>query len=550
MSRAALYLRVSTDEQKSSLDAQESGARIWCETHGHTVTHVYRDEAVSGAEWVLREGVLTLQGDACREPPPFTLVVVRDLDRLGRDAVRLPLLLHTLSEHGVTVVEWSTGRVVEIDGAGALVVNVLAAASAYERQLIAHRVRVALKQKAVKGLVTGGIVFGYVNVRGPEGVRYEIHEGEAAIVRELFERHAAGESARRLAQLLNARGTPSPRSEGGGTGSWCSRTVLAILRSRRYRGEATWGQVGSRYRGGSRERVLRADAVHYNVPVIVDSETWDRAQERTDKARGARQRPVLRGPEPRYLLVGHAVCDHCGGPLAGWRSTSGSGERRRVVPSYRCLWHADRGDAVCAARYCRPVDTIDRALLGQIAAALDPARVRAQVRCALELLRASAEKPDDRRAELEAAERAALQRVERLMVALEHGAGDVVAVVERLRASNADLTRTRAELAAMAISAPAAGLDVEERLVALARDVSGAIVYAYDRAMAGELEAMRRVRRLLAAVLSSPLRVRQAEPRGPVTVTGKATPGALLVAEENTGGIGATPMGIEPMLPT
>lgn len=40
MSLAALYLRVSTDEQKSSLDAQESGARLWCETYGHTVTPV------------------------------------------------------------------------------------------------------------------------------------------------------------------------------------------------------------------------------------------------------------------------------------------------------------------------------------------------------------------------------------------------------------------------------------------------------------------------------------------------------------------------------
>lgn len=123
-------------------------------------------------------------------------------------------------------------------------------------------------------------------------------------------------------------------------------------------------------------------------------------------------------------------------------------------------------------------------------------------------------------------------------------------MVERLRASNADLTRARAELAALAISSPPVGADVEERLVALARNVSEAILYAYDRAMAGEQEAMRRVRKLLGAVLASPLRVRQAEPRGPVTVTGKATPGALLVAEESTGGIGATPMGIEPMLPT
>lgn len=51
MTRAAVYLRVSTDEQRESLDAQERGARQWCERTGASVVAVYRDEGVSGAEW-------------------------------------------------------------------------------------------------------------------------------------------------------------------------------------------------------------------------------------------------------------------------------------------------------------------------------------------------------------------------------------------------------------------------------------------------------------------------------------------------------------------
>lgn len=315
--------------------------------------------------------------------------------------MRLPLLIHTLSEHGVSVVEWSTGRVVEIDGAGALVVNVLAAASAYERELISHRVRVALKQKAANGFVTGGTVLATATSAAPKasGTRSTKARPRSCAV---FERHAAGESARRLAQLLNTRGTPSPRSGGRRHGivvlAYRARDPQVAAVSRR----GHLGQVGSRYKGGSLVKVLRDDAVHYKVPAIVDMETWLRAQERTDKTRGTQQRPVVRGPEPRFLLVGHAVCDHCGGPLAGWRSTSGSGENRRAVPSYRCLWHADRGDAVCAARYCRPAGQDRPRAARAAAAALDPVRVRAQVRCALELLRSAAEKPDDRRAELEA----------------------------------------------------------------------------------------------------------------------------------------------------
>ena len=52
--RAAVYVRVSTEEQSASVEAQESGARVWCEAHGYDVVQVYRDVGISGAEWPRR----------------------------------------------------------------------------------------------------------------------------------------------------------------------------------------------------------------------------------------------------------------------------------------------------------------------------------------------------------------------------------------------------------------------------------------------------------------------------------------------------------------
>ena len=143
--RAALYIRVSTDEQASSAEAQESGARAWAEARGHSVVAVYRDIGHSGAEWVRRRGVLDLQVDVAREPRPWDILVVRDLDRLGRDQARLPLLLSTLADHDAQVVEWSTDRVVELDVMGRMIAGLRAGMAEMERELIAHRTRTALR---------------------------------------------------------------------------------------------------------------------------------------------------------------------------------------------------------------------------------------------------------------------------------------------------------------------------------------------------------------------------------------------------------------------
>ena len=52
--RVAVYIRVSTDDQASSAEAQESGALAWCAAQGHEVVATYRDIGHSGAEWVRR----------------------------------------------------------------------------------------------------------------------------------------------------------------------------------------------------------------------------------------------------------------------------------------------------------------------------------------------------------------------------------------------------------------------------------------------------------------------------------------------------------------
>lgn len=518
MSRAALYIRVSTDEQAASADEQERGARAWCERSGHSIVAVYRDLGHSGAEWVTRPAIGDLERAARSTPRPFDLVVVRDADRLGRDAVLLPRLLRSLADRDVTVVESSTGRPLELDGVGLVVVNVMAALAQVERETIARRVRGALASKATRGAVTGGVVYGYVNVRGPEGVRYEVHEGQAAIVREIYERRARGESCRAIATLLNARGVPSPRAEGGGTGSWCRSTVHMIATSPRYKGEATWGKIGSRYRDGTRVAVRRDDAITYAVPVIVDAEVWQRAQRSTTGARQASKRAAP-GPEPKHLLTGLAVCGICGHRIATGRTSSGSGDRRVILAAYCCAGHRDRG--ICQARYYVPVERLEAPILDWLVSdVLDPKRIEEASARARAILRAT-EAGDPRVAEIEARIADLAQRQTRVRRAIQ--TSDDEGLVADLADLGRDLDAARAEREAIVASAQVLPLDAERELVGVLRDLRSGMEDARERCPS-------RLRALLAAVLVGRVTVTPLSAgRGArYLLTASASPGALL----------------------
>jgi len=518
--RAALYLRVSTDEQAASLDAQDRGARAWCASHGHDVVAVYRDEGVSGAEWTHREGVARLHADASRGL--WDLVVVRDLDRLGRDAVRLPMLLSHLRDHDVTVTEWSTGRAVELDGVGLIVSSVLAAVAQVERETIARRVRLALRDKAARGLVVGGEVYGYARVRSTDGVRYVIDEGQAVIVREVFARYGRGESLRALVRSLNARSIPSPRAGARGSGSWSPSALHELLHRDRYLGVLRWGVTGSRYRGGTRVATRGDDVVTVTDETlrIIDAATWESVRARDGASRAAEGRGPSR-PQTRHLLIGHAVCDACGGPVATARTRVG----RVSVPAYLCAWRRDRGPEVCDARWVRPVARLDGLVLDWIRDEVLTERVLDDV---LRATAAAATLPPPDLSALRAEERALAAAVSRLTIALET-APDVAELAARLRSQSARLRDVRAELAAADTPRPTP-LDpaAVRAVVARLRDLLAA-----DTASAREV---------LSIALDGRLRVRWEGPRRPVWIEGAAGLSGVL-GEPSTQGTSASPEG-------
>lgn len=177
---AAIYARKSneqnvTDEEKS-VSRQIELALTCAKKHSFEVPsdQIYVDDAISGAEFDRRPGLMRLL-NALKPRPPFRALFVADKDRLGREQFENNYLLKQVTIAGVRIFEYQNGgREVRLESPiDKLIMSVSNFAAELERAKASQRTRDALQLKAQRGYVTGGAVFGYRNVPVPAMVTAE-----------------------------------------------------------------------------------------------------------------------------------------------------------------------------------------------------------------------------------------------------------------------------------------------------------------------------------------------------------------------------------------
>src|SRR5262249_45981620 len=182
-----------------------------------------------------------------------------------------------------------------------------------ERDKARQRTYGALIRKAQRGLVAGGKLYGYTNVRTPEGVKRTVNESQAEVVRRIFTLYAEGAGLGTIAQTLNADGVPGPR------GAWNFTALRETIRNEAYRGVVVWNRSRKRDIWGVKKPSGRdvSEWIRVEVPElrIVDEALWGRVQQRIVQngetyARGANgkliARPARSAWDPPYLLSGVA----------------------------------------------------------------------------------------------------------------------------------------------------------------------------------------------------------------------------------------------------
>jgi site-specific DNA recombinase len=388
---AAIYARKSTDDSDRHAEARSTARQIdsataYAAAKGWIVDprYIFVDENTSGAEWKHRPGFNALL--AALEPrPPFDVVIVSELSRIGRASARTLYAITQIEEAGVDLHGYLKGRPVTLeDEAGEVETTVDTLVSSLERRRARQRTYDALRRRAEAGAVTGGRVYGYRNERDGTGyVHRVIDEAEAAVVRRIFALYAEGDGLTRIAKRLNADGVSAPRA---GTGSWAPTAVREILRRDLYAGIVIWNRTQKITRRGTKAQRVRPEAewLRREAPAlrIVAEELWRAVEHRRARAATPFPGPVRDGrrlggrppgadPATPYLLSGLITCAACGGSLISLVRPHGTGAARTRVPFYGCAYHAKRGPTVCQNDVVIRQEKLDRAFLESLAEVID-----------------------------------------------------------------------------------------------------------------------------------------------------------------------------------
>ncbi len=231
-----LYARVSTDEQREqqTIRTQIEYARSRAALEGWTLRE-FTDEGVSGTvPLAQRPGGRALLAAALAGE--FDVVATFRLDRLGRTQRVVLDAIDQLKAAGARY--RSLTEPFEVGTPfGDAALGMTSVFAQLERDSIAQRTKEGRRRVAHEANRNLGnpVPFGYRSA----GKQLVVDEDAAAVVREVYRLYLEdGISVDRIADVLNARGLPSPKAA-----TWHGSIVSKILRARTYIGEATFAGI-------------------------------------------------------------------------------------------------------------------------------------------------------------------------------------------------------------------------------------------------------------------------------------------------------------------
>jgi DNA invertase Pin-like site-specific DNA recombinase len=253
LTRAAIYIRVSTEEQAEegySLEAQQERLVAYCEAQGWDVADIYADRGHTGRKITTRAEYQRMMA----ENGKWDNVLVLKMDRIHRNSKNFMIMMENLEKWGKKF----TSMQEELDTStsiGRFVVDMIQRIAQLESEQIGERTYMGMAQKAETGGLLGfNPPFGY-DIDSNDLV---LRDGEAEVVREMFLAYISGSSMNDIAQILNGRGVFTRRGS-----RWTLYSVRQILHNPAYAGYRRWD--GYLVRSG-----------HASV---IDLDTYNRVQE-------------------------------------------------------------------------------------------------------------------------------------------------------------------------------------------------------------------------------------------------------------------------------
>ncbi|BAL84254.1 putative phage integrase [Selenomonas ruminantium subsp. lactilytica TAM6421] len=370
MKRAALYIRVSTEEQARhgfSLEEQRHTLEEYATKHGYTVVDTYADEGVTARKGLKnRRELQRLLADV--RAGLINCILFIKLDRWFRNIRDYYAVQDILDKYHVdwiaTQEDYNTTT-----SNGRLMLNLKLSIAQNESDQIGERIRFIYAGKLRRHeVVAGHLPIGYKI----ENHKYVIDEPQAAIVRDVFRQYLFYQSISEVQRHIN--NTYNERLN--------RNRIAGILKNERYIG-VWWG-------------------IENYAPAIIDHMTFDNTQKILAIGR--------RGATPRvavvpYLFSGLLFCPSCDNRLYGFKA---GGIKGNSVKYYSCRKHFNAA-YLCNFKYSIPEPTVEAYLVDNIEPRVEKYRQE------LEVIQASNNKKQDIDKRIAAA-RARLNRLKDLYV--------------------------------------------------------------------------------------------------------------------------------------
>ncbi len=345
--RAAIYLRVSTDEQRESgygLVGQFNECIEYVKRLGYQI--------VGDTSYKLEGGKLIASTDADAIPAlveDYTgfsrfddrpagkqlmamlkerqadAVIAARVDRIARDSLEARIAARTWLKTGIELHTAKNGRITN-DNDIVFLIETWQGQEDYTK--IVKNLRDGRNNKAKGGKVVGcsRAPFGYRFIRDAKLkiIGIEIYEPEAKIVRFAFLWYTHGVEGGKplsfvgIAAHLTDMDIPSPRQNSKGRvykpTTWFASTVKHIIANETYCGKWHYCKMTKRKVGDhwTFHRRDKSEQIAVDVPAIIDREMWERAQARREYNAKMSKRNCKRD----YLLRGRVRCG-CGRAMVG-----------------------------------------------------------------------------------------------------------------------------------------------------------------------------------------------------------------------------------------
>ena len=302
---AAAYIRVSTDDQlEYSPDSQLQIIRDYAAKNGYILPEEYifmEEEGRSGRRADRREKFQAVIALARSPEHPIDAILLWKFSRFARNQEEAIVYKSRLQKAGVNVI--SISEPLPEGPFGSLIERIIEWEDEYYSINLAQEVRRGMTEKARRGQVQTTPSYGY---RIENNTLIPVPE-EAAHIREIFRRFAAGEGLFPIAKWMNSIGAKTHRGN-----KFENRTIEYILRNPVYIGKLRWTPSRRLNRDFDSPDAMIVDGSH---EPLIDTATWDACQEQMRRVKERWKYHGRPAGDRKHWLSGIVRCASCGATL-------------------------------------------------------------------------------------------------------------------------------------------------------------------------------------------------------------------------------------------